>query len=82
MAREHHKVSGLRDVLLKQHTICFLMRSSRSSSEISPSCKSDSHKAVSAKSFSGPVPHLAAMDNPKIGTKYLLIMTGKGCDKI
>jgi hypothetical protein len=82
MAREHYKVYGLREILLKQHTICFFMRLSRSSSEISPSCKSDSHKAVSAKSFSGPVPHLAAMDNPKIETKYLLIMSGKGWDKI
>uniref|UniRef100_A0A0A9E3H0 Uncharacterized protein n=1 Tax=Arundo donax TaxID=35708 RepID=A0A0A9E3H0_ARUDO len=63
-------------------TICFLMRSSRSNSEISPSCKSESHRTVSAESFSGPVPHLIAMDNPKIGTKYLLTMTDKGCDKI
>lgn len=64
--------------LFREHTICFLMRSSRSGSEISPSCKRDSHKTVSAKSFSGPEPYLAAMHNPKIGTKYPFITADKG----
>jgi hypothetical protein len=70
-----------RRCFLGKHTICFLMRSSRSSSEISPNCKTDSYNTVSAKSFSGPVPHLAAIDSPNIGTKYPLITADKGCNK-